>query len=261
MAIKAKAKRYRGLFGKNRLYSLALLILILPFTFSFDYLPKLESDVKEIKVEEEIVDQKKIEINAEDFDISNEFSFETSGTASWYGKRFHNRKTANGERYNMHANTAAHKKLPFGTILRVTNEKSGISTLIRINDRGPYVGRRILDLSKKAAVDIDGKGLPKVKLEGLIADEEYQEGYYFVYSYEDSPLCLPEEILELKDSTSKFEDAIKKLNQLNDNLGRENYKLIVSASERRRSDKGKKIKYFLGEVKQYRTETTDVASK
>lgn len=72
------------------------------------------------------------------------------GKASWYGPGFHGRKTASGERYNMHAMTAAHRRLPFGTKVRVTNLKNDKSVVVRINDRGPYHGNRIIDLSKAA---------------------------------------------------------------------------------------------------------------
>jgi rare lipoprotein A len=74
--------------------------------------------------------------------------------ASYYGGKFHGRKTANGERFNMNALTAAHKTLPFGTRLRVTNPESGQSVTVRINDRGPYIRGRDLDLSRAAAEQI-----------------------------------------------------------------------------------------------------------
>lgn len=77
-----------------------------------------------------------------------------SGMASWYGGRFHGRRTANGERYNMNAMTAAHKSLPFGTIVMVTNTRNGRSVQVRINDRGPYIRGRIIDLSRAAASQI-----------------------------------------------------------------------------------------------------------
>src|SRR5688500_10020859 len=70
-----------------------------------------------------------------------------SGLASWYGPGFHGRLTANGERYDMHALTAAHKTMPFNTRVRVTNQTNGKSVVVRINDRGPYVGKRVIDLS------------------------------------------------------------------------------------------------------------------
>jgi rare lipoprotein A len=90
-----------------------------------------------------------------------------SGAASWYGGQFHGRTTANGERYNMNDLTAAHRSLPFGTKVRVTNVKNGKSVVVRINDRGPYVGKRVIDLSRGAAqkVSMIGSGVAPVRLE------------------------------------------------------------------------------------------------
>ncbi len=77
------------------------------------------------------------------------------GTASWYGADFHGRPTSNGELYNMYTHTAAHKTLPFNTLVRVTHLTTGAFTEVRINDRGPFVGNRIIDLSMAAARDLD----------------------------------------------------------------------------------------------------------
>ena len=77
--------------------------------------------------------------------------YKARGLASFYGKRFHNRKTSNGERYNMHSMTAAHPTLPFNTRLRVKNVKNGRTVVVRINDRGPFHSTRIIDLSYAAA--------------------------------------------------------------------------------------------------------------
>lgn len=89
------------------------------------------------------------------------------GKASYYADRFHGRLTANGERFNMHEMTAAHKSLPFGSMVRVTNLTNGKKVVVRINDRGPYIKGRIIDLSKGAAKEIGliKKGVSKVKLE------------------------------------------------------------------------------------------------
>jgi rare lipoprotein A len=73
------------------------------------------------------------------------------GNASWYGKQFHGRTTASGEDYDMFELTAAHRKLPLGSFVKVTNLKNGKWVIVRINDRGPYVGNRIMDLSYSAA--------------------------------------------------------------------------------------------------------------
>ena len=91
------------------------------------------------------------------------------GNASWYGPKFHGKRTSNGEIYNMFAMTAAHKTLPMNTIVKVTNHKNGQSTVVRINDRGPFVATRIIDLSKLAAQKIDmiGAGTAPVTIEVL----------------------------------------------------------------------------------------------
>ncbi len=89
--------------------------------------------------------------------------------ASWYGRKFHGRKTANGEVYNQMAFTAAHKNLRFGTLLRVTNPANDQSVIVRINDRGPYVRGRELDLSKASAsaLGLVERGVAKVRVEQL----------------------------------------------------------------------------------------------
>jgi rare lipoprotein A len=91
------------------------------------------------------------------------------GKATWYGGKFHGRKTASGERYNQNAFTAAHRTLPFGTRVRVTNTRNGRTVQVRINDRGPYGGRAIIDLSRAAARDLDmiQAGIVPVHLEIL----------------------------------------------------------------------------------------------
>ncbi len=95
------------------------------------------------------------------------------GEASWYGPGFHGRTTANGETYDQNALTAAHRTLPFNTRVRVVNMRNGKSVDVRINDRGPYVGDRIIDLSRKAAQEIDmiETGVARVRLILLDSDE------------------------------------------------------------------------------------------
>ncbi|MFC1492870.1 septal ring lytic transglycosylase RlpA family protein [candidate division KSB1 bacterium] len=90
-----------------------------------------------------------------------------NGLASWYGPKFNGRKTANGETYDMYKISAAHKELPFNTWVRVTNKKNGKKLLVRINDRGPFIKGRILDLSYGAALELDTirDGVVDVKIE------------------------------------------------------------------------------------------------
>ena len=92
--------------------------------------------------------------------------------ASWYGPRFHGRITANGEIYDQNAFTAAHKSLRFGTLLRITNPRTNKSLIVRINDRGPYIPGRQIDLSKAAAEELDviGSGVKKLKIEEIVIE-------------------------------------------------------------------------------------------
>lgn len=92
-----------------------------------------------------------------------------TGLASYYGRKFHGRRTANGERFDMNAMTAAHRTLPFGTKVRVTNPSNGRSVVVRINDRGPFVRGRTIDLSRVAAEELGmiARGHARVELEVL----------------------------------------------------------------------------------------------
>jgi rare lipoprotein A len=93
------------------------------------------------------------------------------GNASWYGAPFHGRRASNGEVYDMYKLTAAHRTLPFDTVVRVTNLSNGKKTVVRVTDRGPFVGNRIIDLSYAAAREIEsiGPGVVPVRLEILSA--------------------------------------------------------------------------------------------
>ena len=88
------------------------------------------------------------------------------GTASWYGKQFHGKTTASGEDFDMFEFTAAHRKLPLGTFVKVTNLKNGKWIIVRVNDRGPYVGNRIMDLSYSAARMLNFRdGVERVRID------------------------------------------------------------------------------------------------
>jgi rare lipoprotein A len=92
-----------------------------------------------------------------------------TGIASWYGAPYHNRRASNGEVYDMHAMTAAHRTLPLGTMVRVTDIKTGSSALVRITDRGPFISGRVIDLSRSAAekIGIVQRGTAEVRIDVL----------------------------------------------------------------------------------------------
>ncbi len=129
------------------------------------------TSIKAIKEIREIKDTTKIETKNTELntEIEKKTGFIQRGLASWYGGMFHGRKTASGTTYNMHSNTAAHRTLAFGSNIRVTNLSNNKSILVKINDRGPYAGRRIIDLSfaSAKALDIVKSGTALVKIEKL----------------------------------------------------------------------------------------------
>ena len=96
--------------------------------------------------------------------------YRAEGLASWYGRRHHGRHTASGERFDQHALTAAHRSLPFGTRLRVTNRDNGRSVVVRVNDRGPHARGRLIDVSRKAAEQLGmlNSGEAPVRVERLV---------------------------------------------------------------------------------------------
>ena len=103
------------------------------------------------------------------YPLPTAYGFVETGYASWYGRDFHGKKTASGERYNMYAMTAAHKVLPMNTYVLVTNLENGRQAVVRINDRGPFVKNRIIDLSYTAArkLGIVGPGTARVRVVAL----------------------------------------------------------------------------------------------
>lgn len=107
--------------------------------------------------------------------------YSEEGNASWYGNPFHGRRASNGEIYDMYKLTAAHRTLPFETMVRVTNLNNGKSTTVRITDRGPFVANRIIDLSQAAAREIEsiGPGVVPVRLE-VLGNVDVTAGFFTV---------------------------------------------------------------------------------
>jgi rare lipoprotein A len=123
------------------------------------------------------------------YPIPSAQGFVEQGLASWYGPGFHGKKTSNGEVYDMQAMTAAHKTLPLGTLVKVTRTDTGKNVVVRLNDRGPFVAGRIIDLSNSAAhaIDMVGSGTAPVTIEALQRATEYQEDGRRVWKAEPIP--------------------------------------------------------------------------
>ncbi len=128
------------------------------------FLQQVEEQLEEYEVQETAH-----ESNVSDDSNKSEVAYSTKGVASWYGGKFHGRNTASGEVFNQNDYTAAHRELPFGTKVRITFLGTGESVKVRINDRGPHISGRIIDLSRRAAEDIGLKphGIGTVEMQVL----------------------------------------------------------------------------------------------
>ena len=187
----------------------------------------------------------------ENSDIIDDVYFEQTGTASYYGKKFHNRKTASGEIYNMLDFSAAHRNLPFGTILRVTNLETDKVTLVRVNDRGPFIRSRIIDLSYQAAQDIEGIGLAQVKIEGLnirFLDAEKNSTYLLCYSIDEPLVCIPNNKADIIDSLDSFEDAFQLLREYSNQNFRTTVYLMVPVVSENDKIKLRNNKYYIASI-------------
>ena len=131
------------------------------------------------------------------------------GKASFYGPGFHGKKCANGQVFDMNKLTCAHKTLPFGTMLKVTNLKNGKSTIVEVTDRGPYVKGRIIDLSKAAAEEIDmvNAGVANVEIEVMKADKE--QATALLQRYEPETDDLPRTNTQEADHTMAWAHTIR----------------------------------------------------
>ena len=108
---------------------------------------------------------KPYKIKGKTYKPKHEPKYDETGIASWYGPRFHGKPTASGEAFNMNAITAAHPTLPLNSLLHVTNLENGKEIFVRLNDRGPFAKKRIIDLSKGAAEELGITGLAKVRVQ------------------------------------------------------------------------------------------------
>lgn len=154
------------------------------------------------------------------------------GKASYYGRSFEGRKTANGEIFRNHDFTAAHRTLPFGSYVRVYNQKNHLSTTVRINDRGPYVNSRIIDLSEAAARRIGSysKGLASVRLE-LVNLIHRSKTIDSLFACEDIMDCLgnPESLEGYSISLWKTRDLVHMIYQANELYLQESIEKVLIA--------------------------------
>jgi rare lipoprotein A len=153
-------------------------------------------------------------------------AYTESGIASWYGPGFNGRKTASGERFNTNDLTAAHKTLPFNTLLKVTNVENGKYTVVRVNDRGPYAHGRIIDLSYAAKNELEMGGLAKVEIEIISPEDVLSEKTSANYTLNSN---LFEDVIPSK--ARIFVELDKNISESND-FTQGNFKDVLSTFKR-----------------------------
>jgi len=135
-------------------------------------------------------------------ELKNVDGYTQTGLASWYGDKEHGNLAASGERFSKYDYTAAHKSLPFGTVVRVTNLENGLDVVVKINDRGPFIRGRIIDLSYSSAKSIDlvSSGVAKVKVEVISSPSKRNENYFKpIYTVQVGSFSSKVNAMSLKD--------------------------------------------------------------
>ena len=208
---------------------------------------------------------KKYNVGGKYYYPKKDLYYNKTGIASWYGPKFHGKLTANGEIYNQYALTAAHKTLPLPSAVKVTNLKNKKSIVLRINDRGPFVNDRIIDLSSKAADILDlkreGTGLVRVQIlkdKSLYLEKLAKLGAFpEVTDLKEAELpnvTIPNKVaVEIKDTKNK-KIVSKKINNNLKNLNKE-YKIFIklaSFSSKKNAEIMKKKVSYINKVKIYK---------
>ena len=208
---------------------------------------------------------KKYNVGGKYYYPKKDLYYNKTGIASWYGPKFHGKLTANGEIYNQYALTAAHKTLPLPSAVKVTNLKNNKSIVLRINDRGPFVNDRIIDLSSKAADILDlkreGTGLVRVQIlreKSLYLEKLAKQGFFPEINNlkvtELPNITIPRKVaVKIKD-TKNQKIVTKKINYNLKNLNKE-YKIYIklaSFSSKKNAEIMKKKVSYIDKVKIYK---------
>ena len=208
---------------------------------------------------------KKYNVGGKYYYPKKDLYYNKTGIASWYGPKFHGKLTANGEIYNQYALTAAHKTLPLPSAVKVTNLKNNKSIVLRINDRGPFVNDRIIDLSSKAADILDlkreGTGLVRVQIlreKSLYLEKLAKQGSFpeinDLKETELPNITIPNKVaVKIKDTKNK-KILTKKINYNLKNLNKE-YKIYIklaSFSSKKNAEIMKKKVSYIDKVKIYK---------
>ena len=179
--------------------------------------------------------------------------YKQDGKASYYCNKFHTRKTANGERYDKNLNTAAHCSLPFGTIVRVVNKTNNLSTLVKINDRGPFIRKRIIDLSRKSSEEILNYGVVNVSIYAFIPGTANfsAPNNYIAYSLSDNPFIINTSNINVIDTYDDFQEIYEDYKKLLNHNSELNKNLFILVDINEYNLNPSNVSYLLGVLKTF----------
>ena len=260
-------------FSKNsgNIFFITFLILIQGCTSSIEVAANLGKKYLIPKEEKKRIQKpiykigKKYNVGGKYYYPKKDLYYNKTGIASWYGPKFHGKLTANGEIYNQYALTAAHKTLPLPSAVKVTNLKNNKSIVLRINDRGPFVNDRIIDLSSKAADILDlkreGTGLVRVQIlreKSLYLEKLAKQGSFpeinDLKETELPNITIPDKVVVKIKDTKNQKIVTKKINYNLKNLNKE-YKIYIklaSFSSKKNAEIMKKKVSYIDKVKIYK---------
>lgn len=241
-------KTYLKKITRLLLFTILLIISIILITQAED------STNQPLKFSEELIQKERsIEIAKQNIDLINELQFKQSGISSFYGNKFHSRRTSSGEIYSSYKYTAAHRFLPFGSIVKITNMLNSKSTLVVINDRGPFVRKRIIDISAIAAQQIGSTGIPPVLIQTLLFKPELINNIkdsFFTFSLNLEPLVLSKENLNFLQVYDNFSEAVAILHELQQEHNYINYCVAISSEDYSKNYPKAKRSYYLAIITQ-----------
>lgn len=187
-----------------------------------------------------------------DYSDSSTTTIRDEGVATYYHNKFNGRKTSSGEQFSQNEFTCAHKKIKFGTILRVTNQTNNKSILVRVNDRGPFTRNRVIDLSRRAANFIEADGKTYVKIEGAKRVNKHLtndiEEFFNAYSIYSNIILSTRSKITFIDSTHSFSEVMESYLSL---IGEAEYKNLFIFNQVVKTEKQKSTNtnYYLGYLK------------
>lgn len=237
---------------KHNLSITKVVLFTLFLTFSMIFITRADESISqplEITKDQILQEQKEI-LHRRLHEVTLNHLFEQEGISSHYAKKFHKRKTSSGDIFFLDKYTAAHRKLPFGSIIRVINKSNQKSSLAIINDRGPFVRNRIIDLSGIVANKVGSSGIPPVKIQTILDTNDslkIDDELFITFSLINPPQITLYEYINVLTQSADFTYLMDLLHNLQEKHPYLNYTISVASSQYFESYRKERM-YYLGIV-------------